>query len=353
MKIKKFLTQNNINDKENNLTDILTVLNNPNIKSHNYKKFQISQKVKNFNSSFTTNEKSMKNINFNNYGINNKENNFSLILKMLDEEVKKSFEYKNEINSLRIKHKLKNKKIKFLSSKMNSLINDITNMKKENNIRYKNNKLFYQSFIDIMNNFKQYENILNIEFPKYSLKDGDILRNKNIINTLYLLIKTIIHLCNNTNDNITKFKSLKDKINLFNESSIETKKKNIDKLNSLKEQNIKLKKILDTNNFFLNELRKENNTLKSRNLNLEKNINLISSSSENIRKQLFFPIRIKYNNNHMNKTDFNINNISMNTTKTNKTMTDILIEEFQDKENKINNLHKMAHEIYNNNKIKK
>ena len=124
-------------------------------------------------------------------------------------------------------------------------------------------------------------------------------------------------------------------------------------MNSLKEQNIKLKKILDTNNFFLNELRKENNTLKNRNLNLEKNINLISSSSENIRKQLFFPIRIKYNNNHMNKTDFNINNISMNTTKTNKTMTDILIEEFQDKENKINNLHKMAHEIYNNNKIKK
>ena len=35
MKIKKFLTQSNINDKENNLTDILTVLNNPNIKSHN------------------------------------------------------------------------------------------------------------------------------------------------------------------------------------------------------------------------------------------------------------------------------------------------------------------------------
>ena len=120
-------------------------------------------------------------------------------------------------------------------------------------------------------------------------------------------------------------------------------------MNSLKAQNIKLKKILDTNNIFLNELRKENNTLKNRNLNLEKNINLISSSSENMRKNLFFPIRIKYSGNNLNKIDFNTNNTSVNATKTNKTVTDILIEEFQDKENKINNLHKMAHDIYNNN----
>ena len=268
---------------------------------------------------------------------------------MLDEEVKKSLEYKKEINSLKIKLSSKTKEIKILNSKINSLINDITSEKKEKNIKYKNNKLFYQSFIDIMNNFKQYKNIINIKFPKYSLQDEEILRNKNIINTIYILIKTIIDLCDHTNENITQFNSLKDKLNIYNQSLKKTNEKKEDEVNSLKAQNIKLKKILDTNNIFLKGLRKENNTLKNRNLNLEKNINLISSSSENMRKNLFFPIGIKYSNNNLNKIDFNANNTSMNTIKTNKTVTDILIEEFHDKENKINNLHKMAHDIYNNN----
>ena len=331
MKIKKFLTETNIDNKE-----------------YNNKNFKKSKKIKNFNSSFAINENSKKNINFNN-NIQNKENNFSLILKMLDEEVKKSLEYKKEINSLKIKLSSKTKEIKILNSKINSLMNDITIVKKEKNIKYKNNKLFYQSFIDIMNNFKQYKNIINIKFPKYSLQDEEILRNKNIINTIYILIKTIIDLCDHTNENITQFNSLKDKLNIYNQSLKKTNEKKEDEVNSLKAQNIKLKKILDINNIFLKELRKENNTLKNRNLNLEKNINLISSSSENMRKNLFFPIRIKYSNNNLNKIDFNANNTSMNTTKTNKTVTDILIEEFHDKENKINNLHKMAHDIYNNN----
>ena len=349
MEIKKFLTETNIDNKEYNLTEILTIPNNPNIKSHNNKNFKKSQKIKNFNSSFAINENSKKNINFNNNNIQNKENNFSLILKMLDEEVKKSLEYKKEINSLKIKLSSKTKEIKILNSKINSLMNDITIVKKEKNIKYKNNKLFYQSFIDIMNNFKQYKNIINIKFPKYSLQDEEILRNKNIINTIYILIKTIIDLCDHTNENITQFNSLKDKLNIYNQSLKKTNEKKEDEVNSLKAQNIKLKTILDLNNIFLKELRKENNTLKNRNLNLEKNINLISSSSENMRKNLFFPIRIKYSNNNLNKIDFNANNTSMNTIKTNKTVTDILIEEFQDKENKINNLHKMAHDIYNNN----
>ena len=268
---------------------------------------------------------------------------------MLNEEVKKSLEYKKEINTLKIKLNSKTKEIKILNSKINSLMNDITSVKKEKNIKYKNNKLFYQSFIDIMNNFKQYKNIINIKFPKFSLQDEEILRNKNIINTIYILIKTIIDLCDHTNENITQFNSLKDKLNIYNQSLKKTNEKKEDEVNSLKAQNIKLKKILDTNNIFLKGLRKENNTLKNRNLNLEKNINLISSSSENMRKNLFFPIGIKYSNNNLNKIDFNANNTSMNTTKTNKTVTDILIEEFHDKENKINNLHKMAHDIYNNN----
>ena len=89
MKIKKFLTETNIDNKEYNLTEILTIPNNPNIKSHNNKNFKKYQKAKNFNSSFTINANRKNHINLNNNNnIQNKENNFSLILKMLDEEVK-------------------------------------------------------------------------------------------------------------------------------------------------------------------------------------------------------------------------------------------------------------------------
>ena len=356
MKIKKFLTENDINNNQYNLTEIHTIPNNPNIKSHNYNKEKISRKIKKFNTANTSDENGKKNFNLKNNHSKNNEYNFSLILKILDEEVKKSLEYKKEINSLKTKLNSKDKEIKILSSKINSLMNNLTKLKKADIIQNKNNQKFYLNFIDIINNFKQNQKMINISFPDYSLKDKQITRNKNMINTIYLLIKTIIDLCNNTSSNISKFNSLKNKINLFNESLTENKKKNKNEINTLKTQNNQLKKILDQNIFFLKELREENYILKNRNLNLEKNINIISRSGEKMRKKFFFPIKIKYNNSYLNRTDenININNISINTNKTNKTTTDILIEEFQDKENRIKYLHKIAHDIYNTeNKAKK
>ena len=85
MKIKKILTENDISNEHYNLTEIQPYQNNPNIKSFN-NKYKISKKAINFNNSFTTNENNVK--------------NFSIILKMLDEEVKKSVEYKEKINLL-------------------------------------------------------------------------------------------------------------------------------------------------------------------------------------------------------------------------------------------------------------
>ena len=315
MKIKKLLTENDNRDKQYNLTEIQPYQNNPNIKSFN-KKYKKSKNTINFNNSFNTNDNGVK--------------NFSLILKMLDEEVKKSIEYKKKINSL---------------------MKDLSNIKKENNTKQKNNQIFYQNFINIINNFIKNQEMINISFPNYSLNDEENKRNKNIIDTINLLIKIIIDLCNNTNDNISKFNVLKNKINLFNESINEEKQKKINEMNSLKMQNNKLKKILDQNISFLSELREENNILKNRNLNLEKNINLITQSSENMRKKFLVPKNIKYNQRNINRTYDDINDISIITNKTNKTnksRTDILIEEFQDKEKKIRQLHKMAHVIYNN-----
>ena len=349
MKNKNFLTEGNDYNKQYNSMNISSVLNNPNIKSYN-NNFKISQKAKHINNSFTNSGNNIKNIAHKNNVKKEKENNFSKILKMLDEEVKNSMKYKLEINSLKVVLSSKNKEIQNLNNKIKSLMNNITKLKKDKIFLNQNNRLFYQSFYNTMNIFKQYQNMINVSLPNYSLKDDQIKKNKDIIYTLNILIKIIIDLCNNTNSNISKFNSLKNKINFVNNSFEQNNKKNINKVNALKLQNLKMKKILEQNLSFLKDLRDENYILKNRNLNLEKNINLISKSTENLRKKLFVPIRINYNNN-VNKTEesINLNNISINTSKTNKTTTDILIEEFQDKENKIKHLHKIANLINNNN----
>ena len=328
MKNKKFLTEGDDYTNLYNLAFIKFKQNNPSIKS-------------------STNK--------NNFKIKNKEkeNNFSKILKMLDEEVKNSTKYKFEINSLKISLNSKNKEIKILNHKINSLMTSISKLKKEKNIFKKNNQIFYQAFINMINNFKDLQNILNISLPTFSSKDSQVKKYQDILYTIDILIKSTINLYKNSNSRISKFNSLKNQINLFNDSFEKNTKKNMDKMTQLKMQNIQMKNILNQNISFLKELREENSILKTRNLNLEKNINLISKSRENLRNKILGPIKINYlnnNNSFVNRTYDNINNISINTTKTNKTTTDILIEEFQDKENKMQHLHEIANNLCNENK---
>ena len=205
----------------------------------------------------------------------------------------------------------------------------------------------------MINNFKDLQNILNISLPTFSSKDSQVKKYQDILYTIDILIKSTINLYKNSNSSISKFNSLKNQINLFNDSFEKNTKKNMDKMTQLKMQNIQMKNILNQNISFLKELREENSILKTRNLNLEKNINLISKSRENLRNKILCPIKINYlnnNNSFVNRTYDNINNISINTTKTNKTTTDILIEEFQDKENKMQHLHEIANNLCNENK---
>ena len=328
MKNKKFLTEGDDYTNLYNLAFIKFKQNNPSIKSPTNK---------------------------NNFKIKNKEkeNNFSKILKMLDEEVKNSTKYKFEINSLKISLNSKNKEIKILNHKINSLMTSISKLKKEKNIFKKNNQIFYQAFINMINNFKDLQNILNISLPTFSSKDSQVKKYQDILYTIDILIKSTINLYKNSNSSISKFNSLKNQINLFNDSFEKNTKKNMDKMTQLKMQNIQMKNILNQNISFLKELREENSILKTRNLNLEKNINLISKSRENLRNKILGPIKINYlnnNNSFVNRTYDNINNISINTTKTNRTTTDILIEEFQDKENKMQHLHEIANNLCNENK---
>ena len=356
MKNKKFLTEGDDYTNLYNLAFIKFKQNNPSIKSStNKNNFKISQRANHINNSFNTKGNITNNIPFKSNKVKNKEkeNNFSKILKMLDEEVKNSTKYKFEINSLKISLNSKNKEIKILNHKINSLMTSISKLKKEKNIFKKNNQIFYQAFINMINNFKDLQNILNISLPTFSSKDSQVKKYQDILYTIDILIKSTINLYKNSNSSISKFNSLKNQISLFNDSFEKNTKKNMDKMTQLKMQNIQMKNILNQNISFLKELREENSILKTRNLNLEKNINLISKSRENLRNKILGPIKINYlnnNNSFVNRTYDNINNISINTTKTNKTTTDILIEEFQDKENKMQHLHEIANNLCNENK---
>lgn len=356
MKNKKFLTEGDDCANLYNLAFIKFKQNNPSIKSStNKNNFKISQRANHINNSFNTKGNIRNNIPFKSNKVKNKEkeNNFSKILKMLDEEVKNSTKYKFEINSLKISLNSKNKEIKILNHKINSLMTSISKLKKEKNIFKKNNQIFYLAFINMINNFKDLQNILNISLPTFSSKDSQVKKYQDILYTIDILIKSTINLYKNSNSSISKFNSLKNQINLFNDSFEKNTKKNMDKMTQLKMQNIQMKNILNQNISFLKELREENSILKTRNLNLEKNINLISKSRENLRNKILGPIKINYlnnNNSFVNRTYDNINNISINTTKTNKTTTDILIEEFQDKENKMQHLHEIANNLCNENK---
>ena len=356
MKNKKFLTEGDDYTNLYNLAFIKFKQNNPSIKSStNKNNFKISQRANHINNSFNTKGNITNNIPFKSNKVKNKEkeNNFSKLLKMLDEEVKNSTKYKFEINLLKISLNSKNKEIKILNHKINSLMTSISKLKKEKNIFKKNNQIFYQAFINMINNFKDLQNILNISLPTFSSKDSQVKKYQDILYTIDILIKSTINLYKNSNSSISKFNSLKNQINLFNDSFEKNTKKNMDKMTQLKMQNIQMKNILNQNISFLKKLREENSILKTRNLNLEKNINLISKSRENLRNKILGPIKINYlnnNNSFVNRTYDNINNISINTTKTNKTTTDILIEEFQDKENKMQHLHEIANNLCNENK---
>ena len=277
--------------------------------------------------------------------INNNNNNYSKILRMYDEEKKKSMELQSEINSLKAQINTRVKENQNLNNQIFLLKNQLEEINQENNILYENNDIFYQNFLALITDFKEL-NLFNIQLPNYSIEDEQGKRYEDIIYTLDALINILQDLSDNSNDNLNKYNELRNKINLVNKKYMENTKEKNNEVISLKKQIFRLKKILDQNMAFLDELREENCILKQRNLNLEKNINLISKSNEGIRRNNFASNRVYSFNNNLARN--NISNISVNTNKTNKTTTDLLVEEFQNKENKMNYLHNMAQKIFNN-----
>jgi len=274
--------------------------------------------------------------------INNNNNNYTKVLKMYDEEKKKSMELQSEINTLKAQINIKIKENQNLNDKISLLENQLEEINQENNILYENNDIFYHNFLVIMADFKE-QNLFNVQFPNYSIENEQEKRYEDIIYTLDVLINVLQNLSDNTNDNINKYNELRNKINLVNKKYVENIKEKNNEVISLKRKILSMKKILEQNIVFLDELREENYILKQRNLNLEKNINLISKSNEGFRRSNFSSNTVYSNNNNLARN--NISNISVNT---NKTTTDLLVEEFQNKENKMNSLHNKAQKILDN-----
>ena len=330
----KSLTQSNNNDDlyQNYITDEPTDnnkygnINTMNLESNQFEKEKIQKENKLPNK------------------VTNQNNNYSKILRMYDEEKKKSMELQSEINSLKAQINTKVKENQNLNNKISLLENQLEEINQENSILFENNDIFYQNFLAIITDFKE-QNLFNVQLPNYSMEDEQGKRYEDIIYTFDVLINILQDLTDNTNDNIIKYNELRNKINLANKKYAENAKEKNNEVTILKKQLFKMKKILEQNMAFLDELREENNVLKQRNLNLEKNINLISKSNEGFRRNNFVSNRIYSNNKNNYLTRNNISNISMNT---NKTTTDLLIEEFQNKENKMNSLHNMAQKIFNN-----
>ena len=341
----KSLTQSNDNENlyKQYITDIPTenMNNNNNTVNYNSNEYTNISQPNNQNKKMPIKNK----INSN----NNNNANYSKILKMFDEEKKKSTELQSKINSLQFQISSKNQEIQTLNNKISLLIKKSEEINKVNNSLNENNNIFYQNFLSIIDSFKSSKNFGNIHLPNYSKDDEQVKKNKDILYTIEVLINLVIEMSQNTDNNIFQFNELKDKIELVNKKYNENKNEKNNKMLEMKKQIIKINNILDQNMDFLNEIRNENMILKQRNLNLEKNINLISKSNESFRKNNYLTMRLYNKNLSQNFNDKN--NISSPSIKTNKTKNDLLIEEFYEKENKIESLHNLANKIFDDSKI--
>ena len=346
----KSLTQSNDNENiyKQYITNMPTENNRNKNNTINFNPNEFQEELISINPPYNQNAKNLNQNKINSKNIIKDNNaNYSKLLKMYDEEKKKSMELQSDINSLQFQINSKNQEIQTLSNKISLLIKKSEEINQENNLLNENNDVFYQNFLSIIDNFKSSENFGNIQLPDYSKDDEQDKKNKDILNTIEILINLVVEISQNTNNNIFQFNELKDKIDMVNKKFTENKNERNNEMMEMKKQIIKMKNLLDQNMEFLNELRNENYILKQRNLNLEKNINLISKSNENFRKNSYLLQKYYFENNFND----NNNNISITSIKTNKTKNDLLMEEFYEKENKIESLHNIANKILDDSKI--
>ena len=227
---------------------------------------------------------------FNRYNNLIKQNNqYKKIYKKQENKIKQNEQIIKQINQ---SLENKNNEIKHLNNKINEISKNASGLITQNKFND-----FYRNFISKIN-----KNILKEYYNNKNLNDfNDLNRNNNndekiinILDIIYFMNKKINHL----NNFVKEYELYKIKVNKIINQNLNRSNGQNNEIKELKNNIKDLGELLEQSNIYLKQSREENDLLKTRNLNLEKTINMISKNNTMTISQ----------NNKENLLNNNINN---------------------------------------------
>ena len=235
---------------------------------------------------------------FNRYNNLIKQNNqYKKIYKKQENKIKQNEQIIKQINQ---SLENKNNEIKHLNNKINEINKNASGLITQNKFND-----FYRNFISKIN-----KNILKEYYNNKNLNDfNDLNRNNNndekiinILDIIYFMNKKINHL----NNFVKEYELYKIKVNKIINQNLNRSNGQNNEIKELKNNIKDLGELLEQSNIYLKQSREENDLLKTRNLNLEKTINMISKNntmtiSQNNKENLL--------NNNINMLVFKINSL--------------------------------------------
>ena len=226
---------------------------------------------------------------FNRYNNIIKQNNeYKKIYKKQENKIKQNEQIIKQINQ---SLENKNNEIKHLNNKLNEINKNASGLITQNKFND-----FYRNFISKINKniLKEYHNNKNLnEFNDLNGNNNDE-KIINILDIIYFMNKKINHL----NNFVKEYEHYKIKVNKIINQNLNRSNGQNNEIKELKNNIKDLGELLEQSNIYLKQSREENDLLKTRNLNLEKTINMISKNNTMTISQ----------NNKENLLNNNINN---------------------------------------------
>ena len=227
---------------------------------------------------------------FNRYNNIIKQNNqYKKIYKKQENKIKQNEQIIKQINQ---SLENKNNEIKHLNNKINEINKHASGLITQNKFND-----FYRNFISKINKniLKEYHNNKNIiDFNDLNVNNNNDDKIINILDIIYFMNKKINHL----NNFVKEYELYKIKVNKIINQNLNRSNGQNNEIKELKNNIKDLGELLEQSNIYLKQSREENDLLKTRNLNLEKTINMISKNNTMTISQ----------NNKENLLNNNINN---------------------------------------------
>ena len=236
--------------------------------------------------------------------LNNEKDRFEIIERQLQEEKNGRINERNDLFKMETTIQDKMNEIKNLNQNLSELVSKIDLMHKENlnigneySIFKKQINNLCDEFISMLSNFNYDQN----DLPKYSMMDSPDIKLKNLL----LIFEDLISKFNNLNESLSKsnmiIQSYQNKINELSENNNNLKEKlndmnreNQNKSHCYESQNEDMNLKLRDANYLLEESKKEikkiqqeNYQLKQQNLKLEKNLQMITQSHEQMENKIY------------------------------------------------------------------